>query len=159
MSAQEMATFHKQCDAAKQKELKGFAATGSYRKETYDSDRHLNTVQGRWVMTWKPVDPKGEKDTNPEGEEETPELPSTPLPTSGWSVQVGAYPNLKEAEEHTQRIIEEGQQGYILTASVNGETWYRVRIAGYPTKAAAQEAKKALQIKHQEFDYFIFKAP
>lgn len=94
-----------------------------------------------------------------EGEEAIPELPSTPLPTSGWSVQVGAYPNLDEAEEHAQRLIEQGQQGYIVTASVNGETWYRVRIAGYPTKAQAQDAKKALQIKHQEFDYFIFKAP
>ena len=92
-------------------------------------------------------------------EQAIPDLPSTPLPRSGWSVQVGAYPNLGEAEEHVKRIIEEGQQGYIVTASVNGDTWYRVRIAGYPTKAAAQEAKKALQIKHQEFDYFIFKAP
>ena len=89
----------------------------------------------------------------------TPELPSTPLPKSGWSLQVGAYPNLQEAEEHTKRLIEDGQQGYIVTASVNGETWYRVRIAGYPTKSDALSAKKALQIKNQEFDYFIFKAP
>lgn len=94
-----------------------------------------------------------------DGENAIPELPSTPLPRSGWSVQVGAYPNLQEAEEHAARLIEEGQQGYIVTASVNGDTWYRVRIAGYPTKAEAQTAKKALQIKHQEFDYFIFKAP
>ena len=35
---------------------------------------------------------------------------------SGWRLS-----QFKEAEEHTQRLIEEGQQGYILTASVNEE--------------------------------------
>ena len=94
-----------------------------------------------------------------EGDRTIPELPSTPLPTSGWSVQVGSYPNLKEAEEHASRLQELGQNIYIVTASVNGEVWYRTRIAGYPTKADANDAKKALQIKHQEFDYLIFKAP
>lgn len=88
-----------------------------------------------------------------------PELPSTPLPTTGWSVQMGSYPTLEEAEEHHARLQEEGLPSYIVTASVSGENWYRVRVSGYATKAAASEAKKQLQIKHQEFDYFIYKAP
>ena len=92
-------------------------------------------------------------------EMEPPELPKMTVPTSGWAIQVGAYPNLSEAEEHIQRLQEDGLNGYILTASVQGETWYRVRISGYVNKEQAKNAKTDLQTKYQEFDYLVYKAP
>ena len=105
--------------------------------------------------------PPTQETTIPASEEDspTPELPTTPLPTTGWSVQVGSYPNLEEAQARLELLAAENSNGYIVTASVNGENWYRVRISGYATKALAIDAKKALQIKNQEFDYFIYKSP
>lgn len=90
---------------------------------------------------------------------EIPELPSAPLPTSGWSIQVGSYPTMSEAQDKSESLKEKHAKVYTVTASIEGETWYRVRIAGYPTKAAALEGKRQLETQNQEFDYLVFKAP
>ena len=88
-----------------------------------------------------------------------PQLPTDKLPKSGWSIQVGSYPNLEEAQSKKETLQTDFPNVYVVTASIEGDTWYRVRIAGYPTKAEALEKKKALEIQNQEFDYLVFKAP
>jgi hypothetical protein len=90
---------------------------------------------------------------------ELPELPQQSLPTSGWSIQVGSYPNIEEAQSKLATLKEEYPKAYTVTASIEGDTWYRVRIAGYPTKAKAMDKKKSLEVQNQEFDYLVFKTP
>ena len=90
---------------------------------------------------------------------EFPETPQQRLPTSGWSIQVGSYPSLSEAQTKLETMKSEFPSVYTVTASIEGDTWYRVRIAGFPTKAEAMEKKKSLEIQNQEFDYLVFKAP
>jgi cell division protein FtsN len=110
-----------------------------------------------------PEDPISESEaTNvlPTQEEiEIPILPTEKLPTSGWSIQVGSYPNSEEAVSKAESMKASYASVYTVTASLEGETWYRVRIAGYPTKAAALEGKRQMESQNQEFDYLVFKSP
>lgn len=90
---------------------------------------------------------------------EIPEVASTPLPTSGWSLQVGSYPTLDEANAESERWASQGQKPYIVTASIDGEVWYRVRLSGLTDKAQAEALNKTLQEQTNEFDYVVVRAP
>ena len=108
----------------------------------------------------KPTAEEAVSNALPSPEEmEISDLPKNKLPTSGWSIQVGSYPNISEATTKAESLQESHAQVYTVTASIEGETWYRVRIAGYPTKAAAMDGKRQLESQNQEFDYLVFKAP
>ena len=90
---------------------------------------------------------------------EIPEVATTPLPTSGWALQVGSYPTLDEANQQTDVWANQGQKPYIVTASVDGEVWYRVRLSGLSDKAQAEALNRTLQEKMNEFDYVVVRAP
>ena len=90
---------------------------------------------------------------------EIPEVASNPLPTTGWALQVGSYPTLDEATQQTDTWSSQGQKPYIVTASVDGEVWYRVRLAGLSDKAQAETLNRTLQEKMNEFDYVVVRAP
>lgn len=87
------------------------------------------------------------------------ELPEGPLPTSGWSIQVGSYPNKEEAMAQLDVWKSQGRNAYIVPASLGDELWYRLRISGFDNKAQAGDAKQILQEEHQEFDYIVVKSP
>lgn len=90
---------------------------------------------------------------------EIPEVAPTPLPTTGWALQVGSYPTLDEATQQTDTWTSQGQKPYIVTASVDGEVWYRVRLSGLSDKAQAEALNRTLQEKMNEFDYVVVRAP
>ena len=81
------------------------------------------------------------------------------LPTTGWSIQVGSYPTLEESQVQMDRWTELGQEPYVVTASVDGEVWYRVRLSGLSDKAQAEALKETLQGQMNEFDYIVVRAP
>lgn len=87
------------------------------------------------------------------------ELPSTPLPTSGWAIQVASYPTLAEANEEISRWEELGQTPYVVKAAVNGDIWYRIRLSGFADKAQAENQRNTIQSQTNEFDYIVVKAP
>ena len=97
-------------------------------------------------------------DADPEALE-IPEVATTPLPTSGWALQVGSYPTLDEATLQIETWGDKGQQPYIVTASVDGEVWYRVRLSGLSDKAQAEALNRTLQEQMSEFDYVVVRAP
>ena len=97
-------------------------------------------------------------DANPDALD-IPEVVPNPLPTSGWSVQVGSFPSIEEATAQTERWSSMGQRPYVVTASVDGEVWYRVRLSGLTDKAQAQALKQTLQEQTNEFDYVVVRAP
>ena len=90
---------------------------------------------------------------------EIPEVATIPLPTSGWALQVGSYPTLDEANQQTESWTSQGQKPYIVTASVDGEVWYRVRLSGLSDKHQAEALNRTLQEKMNEFDYVVVRAP
>jgi len=93
------------------------------------------------------------------GDIEIPEVAPNPLPKSGWSLQVGSYPTLDEANAESERWTSRGQKPYIVTASIDGEIWYRVRLSGLSDKAQAEALNKTLQEQMNEFDYVVVRAP
>ncbi len=90
---------------------------------------------------------------------EVPEVVQNPLPTSGWAIQVGSYPSVEEAQAEVVVWSERGQKPYVVTASVDGEVWYRVRLSGLSDKAQAAALQKTLQEQMNEFDYLVVHAP
>ena len=88
-----------------------------------------------------------------------PEITKITLPTSGWSVQVGSFPTLEEAEDLIADLAEKELEAYYVVALINNQNWYRVRIGGYNSKSIAQKAKSSLQSKLGGKDYLIQKAP
>ena len=62
---------------------------------------------------------------------------SPAAPTSGWAVQIAAYPHASEADGKVAALLEEGIQAYRVAALVDGKTWYRVRVGGYDSEESA----------------------
>lgn len=90
---------------------------------------------------------------------ELPKISNRTIPSSGWAVQIGSYPTLEEAEQAAQEWDKKGTLPYIVSASISNEVWYRVRLAGFDSKAVAQTEKERLEQELQEFDFIVVKAP
>lgn len=73
-----------------------------------------------------------------------PPVPGDEVPSDGWAVQVAAFPTLDEAEARVLALRDEGHTAYRIEAFVKGQTWYRVRIGPYASKAAAESASSEL---------------
>lgn len=82
------------------------------------------------------------------------------VPTSGWSVQVAAYETAGEADARIQALIDAGHdQAYRVVARIDGVDWHRVRIGGFRTQAAADEARLALETELGTADLMVAAAP
>ncbi|MEC7987841.1 MAG: SPOR domain-containing protein [Myxococcota bacterium] len=88
-----------------------------------------------------------------------PEITKLKLPSSGWSVQVGSFPSLEEAEESIAMLSEKNIEAYYIVALINNKNWYRVRVGGYNSKSLAEKGKKNLSAQLGGNDYIIRKAP
>ena len=89
----------------------------------------------------------------------TPEITKLNLPTSGWSIQIGSFPSLEEAEDLIADLAEKELDAYYVVALINGDNWYRVRIGGYNSRSLAEKAKKSLSSQLGGTDYLVQKAP
>lgn len=65
-----------------------------------------------------------------------------PAPAGAWCVQVGAANDRAESERIAARF--ERFDPRIVSAVVQGRTWYRVRVGAFETKAAAEKYLKDL---------------
>ena len=88
-----------------------------------------------------------------------PEITKLKLPNSGWSVQVGSFPNLEDAEESIALLEEKGIEAYYVIALINNQNWYRVRVGGYNSKSLAEKGKHQLSAQLGGKDYIVRKAP
>lgn len=66
---------------------------------------------------------------------------------SGWTVQVNAYPNERDAKSLAKRLKDKGYDAYVVSSSVKGRTWYRVRVGRLGTGEEANELRETLQNK------------
>lgn len=78
---------------------------------------------------------------------------------AGWSVQIASYPTLAEAEAKMAELSERKLQVYRVAALVDGTTWYRVRVGGYPDRQAAETARQGLAARLGSSDLIVASAP
>lgn len=64
-----------------------------------------------------------------------------------YTVQIGSYSTLTEAEQITQDLQGKGFKTSFVPANINGQTWYRVNVGLFGTIKEAQEYKKEFLIK------------
>ena len=88
-----------------------------------------------------------------------PEITKLKLPSSGWSVQVGSFPTLEEAEESIATLSEKNIEAYYVVALINNKNWYRVRVGGYNSKSLAVKGKTSLSNLIGGKDYIVRKVP
>ena len=84
--------------------------------------------------------------------------PSTPKPASiEYTVQVAAYKTLKEAENHSQKLIDKGFPAFPVKAFIKGKPWYRVSIGSFKNRKQAIKYEKALKKQAVVVDTFVKK--
>ncbi len=88
-----------------------------------------------------------------------PKAAATPAPEGGWAVQIASYPTAGEADATIAELDEQGFEAYRVAALVDGATWYRVRLGGFPTRQRADSARKELMVRLGTTDLLVAEAP
>jgi hypothetical protein len=88
-----------------------------------------------------------------------PEITKLNVPSSGWSIQVGSFPTLDEAEEYIAELSEKNINAYYVVALIDNQNWYRVRIGGYNSKSLAEKSLSSLSTQLGGKDFLVQKAP
>ena len=91
-----------------------------------------------------------------------PEAPSTEsvaAPAGAWSVQIASHPSPAEADAVIATLQASGHEAYRVAALVDGQTWYRVRVGGFGSKARAEAGRQALQAELGSDDLLLTVAP
>lgn len=86
---------------------------------------------------------------------ENPEQPATPA-GGGYIIQVGSFRNSADADALKARLAMIGMVARIQEVTVNGETWYRVRLGPFETARAADSARR--QLRDNGFDSMVLSA-
>jgi septal ring-binding cell division protein DamX len=89
-----------------------------------------------------------ERPREPVVTEQPAEKPSMPAqPHDGFTIQVASTPSESYANETAQGYMDKGYQAYVATGTVDGKTYYRVRIGFYSTSAEARTVLTELKEK------------
>jgi cell division septation protein DedD len=76
-----------------------------------------------------------------------PKMTATSLPPTGtgnFAIQVSSWETQAKANEEAAKMTAAGYPAYVTEGTVEGETWYRVRVGRYATMADAQSALRQL---------------
>ncbi len=76
---------------------------------------------------------------------------------NSFYIQLGSYTNKKEAQNKVKSLAKAGVKTEIQTAEVNQVTRYRVLIAGFKSKGAADMHGRELKQKHKIDNYIVIK--
>lgn len=68
-----------------------------------------------------------------------------PPGTGRFTLQVSSWQSRANAEREANQIREAGEEAFISQSTVNGSTWYRVRVGRYLTFEEAENAAQNLQ--------------
>jgi cell division septation protein DedD len=66
----------------------------------------------------------------------------------GYVVQVAACESMEYAQYLVEKYQNRGYDPYMITATVEGQTYYRVRIGGIETEQEAKQLKNELLDKY-----------
>ena len=78
---------------------------------------------------------------------------------SGWAINVASYSTADKAQQQRQQLQASGYPAVVVTAKVDGRTWYRVQVSGFPTPAAAHATAVALKTKLGYQRLWVMKHP
>ncbi len=70
------------------------------------------------------------------------EVASIPSSAGQYTVQVGSFPSLTDAQKLSQELVGKGFKSSFVTAQVNGQTYHRVNVGLFGTVREAQDYKK-----------------
>jgi cell division septation protein DedD len=65
----------------------------------------------------------------------------------GWTVQVNAYGNEKDAQALAKKLKDKGYDSYVTFTTIKGRAWYRVRVGRLETREQAQALQETLKQK------------
>lgn len=69
------------------------------------------------------------------------------IPTGGWAIQVGEFPDEAGAATQVGKLRAAGLSAYRIAAVIEGKTAYRVRVAGFSSRdAAAADLARVAQL-------------
>ena len=78
-------------------------------------------------------------------------------PIGSFFVQLGSYASKKEAQNKVRVFSKKGVETEIRTAEVKHQIRYRVVIAGFHSKASAEQHAKELKHKHKIDSFVVIK--
>jgi cell division protein FtsN len=90
---------------------------------------------------------------------DAPKPPKNRPPVDGWSVQVASHPTQAEADAQLSALQEQGLEAYRVAALVDGQTWYRVRVGGFASRAKAEKARRRLAERLEAPDLVLAESP
>lgn len=61
-----------------------------------------------------------------------------------WAVQVGAFPDEKDANATVTRLKDKGYNAFVTRGEIKGKRWYRVRVGRLASRAEAETLQKKL---------------
>ncbi len=70
------------------------------------------------------------------------EVASIPATSGQYTVQVGSFPTLDEAQKLSQDLVNKGFKSSSVSAQINNKTWHRVNVGLFGTVKEAQDYKK-----------------
>ena len=76
-----------------------------------------------------------------------------PTGTGQFTVQFSAWQSKAKADEQASLLTAGGFDAYVTEGTMGGETWYRVRVGRYNSRADAREVIGRLQIQTEEKVY------
>ncbi len=76
----------------------------------------------------------------------------------GYAIQLGSYPNQKDAQKRVVLFGKRGIKTGVRTAMVNGETRYRVVLPGFDSRKAAEAKGKELKGARKIESFVVIKA-
>ena len=85
-----------------------------------------------------------EESTKPQEVATDASLPASPPGRTGFTVQLAAYPSSMEAGELIGDLRSKGFEAFHQEASVDGKTWYRVRVGVYSSREDAESEARRL---------------
>ena len=87
-----------------------------------------------------------------------PEHPAAAHSAGGFIIQVGSFPELELAKRRLQAMEEKGLKPELKTVELPGKgTWYRLFIAGFDSREAADQAGKKYRSDRRIDSYIVSK--
>jgi general secretion pathway protein D len=72
---------------------------------------------------------------------------ASPAGAKFWSVQVFSFPDSNLASQLVKTLGDRGYDAYVIVASVEGQTWHRVRVGRFQSLQQAESALRTLKSK------------
>ncbi len=90
-----------------------------------------------------------EKQAPPAGTVKAQDQAGKAVPQGLWAIQVNAFPVERDAQSLTQKLKKKGYDAYVISADIQGRTWYRVRVGNFATRQEARALQEVLKTKEK----------